>query len=264
MQQFTRALTREIQVGGERLAVTFDKDGLTIRPVGSRRPPHALSWQAIVLASVREPDGGEQLETALQALKSGGERSTSRPRKTEAAPEAPSAASTPPPATAPAGLQALLSRLDQWLQAHRSRFHQGLLPGASSHDMDALQQAIGGPVPEELRTWLSWHNGQNPEVFGALEEDWHPMSAAEIAGAKKDLDAERHEGWQTDWIPVLEDDSDNLLCLDPVGPVRACWTGKADHPVVAGSLTAWVEQLVTGLEQGKYKEDPERGGMYPA
>ena len=28
---------------------------------------------------------------------------------------------------------------------------------------------------------------------------------------------------------------------------------------VAASLQAWVEQFVTGLEQGAYHEDPERG-----
>ena len=35
MQKFTRAITREIEVGGERLALTFTEQGMSVRPVGS-------------------------------------------------------------------------------------------------------------------------------------------------------------------------------------------------------------------------------------
>ena len=120
-------------------------------------------------------------------------------------------------------------------------------------------------MPEDLRTWLSWHNGQDPDVFGGLEEDWHPMSAAEIADAKKELDSEGHPGWHREWIPFLDDDNGSFLVLDPTqpgSPVRALPRGREKHPVVAPSLAAWVEHFVSGLEQGKYKEDPERGSLH--
>src|SRR5262245_47295043 len=50
MQKFTRSLTREIEVGGERVAVTLDETGMTLRPVGARRPPHTLSWAQVLCA----------------------------------------------------------------------------------------------------------------------------------------------------------------------------------------------------------------------
>jgi cell wall assembly regulator SMI1 len=277
MQEFTRALTREIQVGGERLAVTFDKDGLSVRPVGSRRPPLSLSWEAVVLACTQQaagPPGGaapataEQVDAALRTLKGGGEKTPRSRKPAEKPPEnPPAAAPTPSAATAAHGaaLPELLSRLDHWLAAHRHRYRQGLRPGATAEELASLATALAHPIPEDLRTWLSWHNGQNDEVFGALEENWHPMSTTEIAQAKKDLDAAGHEGWQHDWIPFLDDDNSNYLVLGGSktgAPVRECWQGKADHPVATPSLTAWVERLVNGLEQGAYKEDPERGAMY--
>ena len=40
MQKFTRSLTREIEIGGERVGITLDANGVTLKPVGSRRPPH--------------------------------------------------------------------------------------------------------------------------------------------------------------------------------------------------------------------------------
>jgi cell wall assembly regulator SMI1 len=158
-----------------------------------------------------------------------------------------------------------LTRLDHWLKTHRHRYHHGLLPGATPAELDALQAALGRPLPEELRTWLTWHNGQDPDVPGGLEENWIPMGTTDIAEVKKELDAEAHAGWHKEWIPFLDNDNDSFLCLDPTQPgcaVRECWKGKEDHPVAAPSLAAWVEHVVTGLEQGKYTEDPERGSMH--
>ncbi len=290
MQKFTRALTREIEVGGERLAVTFSEEGMTLRPVGSRRPPCTMSWDAVVCACVAahggaEPATADKVSEAVKALKGGEKAPRARRLAEPEASEAPAEstpgeeeeAAEPPVAAAPAApkaeakdhdgasLPALLSRLDHELGVRRRRYRQGLLAGASPAELTSLQESLGGKVPDELRTWLGWHNGQDPEVFGSLADDWHPMSAVEIAEAKKELDAEGHPGWQREWIPFLDDDNGSYLVLDPTQPgtpVRECWRGRAEHAVVAPSLAAWVGQLVGGLEQGKYQEDPERGGMH--
>ena len=65
------------------------------------------------------------------------------------------------------------------------------------------------------------------------------------------IHAEGHPGWQRSWVPFLDDDESDYLCLDagqPGCPVRECWSGQPDHPTVAPSLQAWAEQFVTGLE----------------
>src|SRR5690348_16395442 len=77
MQKFTRALTREIEVGGERLAVTLSEEGISVRPVGARRPPHELSWAACVCAATGHPAAGaepssDEIAAAVKALKAGG------------------------------------------------------------------------------------------------------------------------------------------------------------------------------------------------
>jgi cell wall assembly regulator SMI1 len=284
MQKFTRALTREIEVGGERLAVTLSEEGLSVRPVGARRPPHTLSWAACVCASTGHPPAGsepsaDELAAAVKALKSGG---TTRPgakaespapaTQAEPAPAAQQHApppvpqtgadrSTPPPTGQ--GLAALLARIDRWMAKHRPHVHRALRPGATPADLDTLQAALGGKLPDELRTWLSWHDGQGPDGLGAFVEGWYLMNARQIAEAKKELDAEGHPGWQRAWVPFLSDSNESdYLCLDagqPGCPVRECWSGQPDHPVVAPSLQAWAERFVTGLEQGAYHEDPERG-----
>src|SRR4051812_28839299 len=73
MQKFTRALTREIDVAGERLAVTLDENGLSIRPVGARKPPRQATWAAILCAltgGAGEP-ADDEIRAALEALRGG-------------------------------------------------------------------------------------------------------------------------------------------------------------------------------------------------
>ena len=275
MQQFTRSLTREIEVGGERLALTLSKEGLSVRPVGGRRPPHTMTWEACLCACVAsggsEPSA-EQIKQALETIRAGAAKPKEKPDSAEKA-AAPSASTHP--ATdkiAPENssnssrhsMKELLARLDQWLSAHRKRFQHALQPGASSADFDALAAALGNPVPEELRTLLAWHNGQNPDVPGAFEGSWNLLSAQEIAETKKDLDAESHEGWNKAWAPFLDDDNGNFLCLE-IGshecPVIECWRGRSDHPKIAPSLSAWLADFVAALERGAYTEDSERGTL---
>lgn len=268
MQRFTRSLTREIEVGGERLAVTLSQDGLSVRPVGGRKPPHSMSWQAWLCACIAQAQdaepSSERIEQALHAVRSGGPKPKESPSASAAATPAVPATLAKPAASASADMTDLLARLDKWIAAHRPRFQQALQPGASAADCDGLAAALGQPLPEELRMLLQWHNGQNAEVPGAFEENWHLMSAKEIMESKKELDSSPHEGWQASWVPFLDDDNGNYLCLDghaPGNPVRQCWRGRADHPTAAPSLSAWLADFVGALESGAYVEDPERGSL---
>lgn len=287
MQQFTRALTREIEIAGERLAVTLSKEGLSVRPVGGRRPPYTMSWEACLhacVAGVGQEPAADRVQGALQAIRLGASKPTEKPAAEPVA-ESPSAAPpepapSPPPATsspAPAAptsqpapatagdkVTMLLARVDQWLNTHRERFQQALLPGATVAECDALAAALGKPLPEELRALLMWHNGQNPDVPGRFEESWILMSTEEIADATKELEIQPHEGWHSNFVPFLDDDSGNYRCIDlgSTGfPVLECWRGRSGQPVIAPSLSDWLEAFVTALERGAYTEDPERGTL---
>jgi cell wall assembly regulator SMI1 len=267
MQQFTRSLTREIEVGGERLALTLSKEGLSVRPVGGRRPPYTMTWEAWLCSCVSGSAGQqpttEQIQEVLTAVRAGASKPNEKP-SAPAETEPAATPSAPPVASSDHRLMETLTRLDKWMTGHRARFHSALRPGASAAECDTLAAALDKPVPEELRTWLGWHNGQNADVPGAFEQNWNLMSAQEIADAKKELDAQPHEGWQSSWVPFLDDDKGNYLCLDlgsPGLPVRECWLGRSDHPVAAPSLSAWLADFVAALERGDYHEDPERGAF---
>jgi cell wall assembly regulator SMI1 len=154
----------------------------------------------------------------------------------------------------------LLQRLETWLRAHRPRYLDGLNPPASTAEIEDLELALGAPVPEELRALLTWRNGQGPGFIGAFENSWILLTSERIAAAKRILDADADAtGWHTAWVPLLDNDAGDYLCLDQNARVRAFWLGKQEHPVIAESLVDWLNDFVTNVENGNYVEEPERG-----
>jgi cell wall assembly regulator SMI1 len=265
VQKFTRPLTREITLAGERLALTFTEEGVSVRPVGSRKPPREVSWSAffhLLAAGPSAEPSPDQLAAAVQAVKGG-----SRPAvRATPAPDTHAAAVPPQPEERPAqeggDITALLGRLDRWLAEHRVGYHGGLKPGADAAQVDALQHALGVPLPEDLRQLLAWRNGQDDETTGRFEESWILMRTDEIGAAWRDMTGNAQSSWQRAWIPILEDDRGNYVLMDtsqPGAPLRVYRQQGAEPTALAPSLAAWLKQFVTAVEHGEYTEDSERG-----
>jgi cell wall assembly regulator SMI1 len=251
MQKFTRALTREIELSGLRLALTLDERGLSIRPVGSRKPPLTLSWAGCLCAAAAGEPGADQVARVLEAI-----RGPARPAPAAAAPAA---------KAEEGGLKDALARLDAWLKQHRGRYHAGLRPGATEAELGEWAEALGRPVPAGLADWLRWHNGQDEDLIGAFVESFRLMSVRDVIEESRQRRAE--PGWQPAWVPILDDDQGDLVVLDTSRdglPVREVWQGRDDFPEVAPSLEAWVGTLLRDMEAGRYLEDPERGDFIRA
>lgn len=142
-----------------------------------------------------------------------------------------------------AGLQHSLTRIDAWFAKHRPRYFAALRPGA-------LAAGLAG-LPEPLRILLGWHNGQDADFAGCFVEHFFLMSAADIRAA--DLG-------EAGWLPFLDDDAGNYLCVDPAGAVRY-FDLDGKHQTVAPSLAEWMRAFADDLEAGRYAEDPERGDL---
>ena len=161
-------------------------------------------------------------------------------------------------------MQALLARLEKWLAKKRPRFLKNLLPGASAADLAALQKSLGKPLPAPLQEWLRWRNGQGDDFVGYFENHWLMMSSTRIAAAKAELDqAAGDEGWNSAWLPFLDDDGGNFVCLDlsqKEPGVVVFWIGAAPE-TKAPSLEAWLSEVVSAMEADQYHVDPERGTL---
>jgi cell wall assembly regulator SMI1 len=268
VQKFTRPITREIELAGERIAVTLSAEGISLRPVGSRATPRTFSWAAVLgaLGEAKDPTP-EQLTAAVAALRkppAGKKAAPPAAAQEQATHKEPAAKQAEGPADR---LMELLGRLEKWLAAHRPRLLKNLRPGANEAELHALQARLGRELPAELRTLLTWRNGQGEEFAGRFEEDWLLMGTNEIVTAREELDKEAAgngagNGWKPEWVPFMDDDAGNYLFLDTSRhepPVRAYWLDQDQQPQVAASLTAWAETFVKAVEAGEYEEDPERG-----
>src|SRR5437763_17109101 len=93
------------------------------------------------------------LAEVVKKLKSGADKAAKASEAPAATPSsvAPEPAASEAPSDGEDALPALLSRLDHWLAKHRSRFHKGLLPGATPEQLDALKAQLPCPLPDELR-----------------------------------------------------------------------------------------------------------------
>ncbi len=237
MQKFTRELTREVEVNGERLALTLSEAGVSVRPVGSRKPPHEITWAAVVAAARSAP-----------------------PAPGPAPEAAPLAASAP--AHVADDLPAVLARLEAWLKVHRPAFLGTLKPGAGAAALEKLAGGLGCPLPTELTAWLTWHDGQDEDTPAAFVGAFSLIDHEEILDEARDRRAGTGEPWDAGWIPLLDDFNGSLICLDttrPGTPVIEVWRGNAGPIDAAPSLGAWVRGLLADFEAGRYVEDPERG-----
>jgi cell wall assembly regulator SMI1 len=131
--------------------------------------------------------------------------------------------------------------------------------------LDQLQNDLGRPLPDALRTLLAWHNGQSDDCPARFEQDWILLDSGRVAAAKREVDAAAPAtGWQPDWIPFLDNDAGDYVCMDagaPGVPVREFWQDRKEHPVTAPNLAVWLEGVVSAMERGEYHEDPERGSF---
>jgi cell wall assembly regulator SMI1 len=258
MQKFTRTLTREIEVGGERLALSLDEKGLSVRPVGGRKAPHSMTWTTLACVLTGKAPAGDnptdqEIAAALKTLRAGSsvapESSPARGERSTASPAA-------------GDLKSLFARLDRWLANHRSGYHQGLASGATAEQLAGLEEALGMKLPAELRTLLEWHNGQTPDLVGAFRESFRLLGTEEIAQEYRDQVGRHGDLWDKGWIPFLADDQGDFVCVD-VGqkgePVPEIWRGRHTSDMVAPSLTAWVQTFIEEVEAGRYHEDSERG-----
>src|SRR5262249_4866957 len=153
MQKFTRALTREIELAGERLAVTLSEAGLSVRPVGSRRPPHEMSWAAALCVLAGKPAAGaeptpEEIAVAVKDLKTGAPKpakaAAEKPAEPAAAAPAPTPVPSAPHVTAPqaappvspsaatSDLSGSLSPSARRLQHPRARFPNAFRPSPTT------------------------------------------------------------------------------------------------------------------------------------
>ena len=160
--------------------------------------------------------------------------------------------------------------------------------GASAQALTQLEQDLNVVLPEDFKQWYLAHNGDAAEQsFCVLAgHDW--LNVAEMRDAWQELceacqgydladegftdndDGVRPVMWSRRWLPFAEDNGYYLLLdLDPAptgtyGQILEL-SGDGDPvSLQAASIRQWLEEYVTGLEQGLWVFSEDYRGMIRA
>ena len=168
----------------------------------------------------------------------------------------------------------LWNRLKLWLQENAPELLATLQPGATKPQIAALEQHLGASLPDDYRAFLQLSNGQPADPrrrfydgellsTATVKEEWDVWKELLDAGDFDDYQSEPHEGvkddwWNPRWIPFTHDGGGNHLCLDldpakggKTGQVITMWHDSMERELVFPDFTAWLENLVDGLESGQ-------------
>lgn len=164
--------------------------------------------------------------------------------------------------------------LERWLATNAPDL--SLPEGAGADALSRAEEALGQPLPAELRESLLRHDGDyDCGIIGG----WSLMSADSIArearmmadlvdkGTFAQAQGAKHPRirstwWNKRWIPFVSSMSGHFFCvdMDPApggqrGQVVLFMHDSEDRYLVADSLGDWMDAIVRDLNAGRYDYD---------
>ena len=171
------------------------------------------------------------------------------------------------PTEAPAAKASMADTLDALMSVlvkHRSVAVASLRPGASAGELHRLKDAIGGPVPADLRKLLTVHDGQTEggdvefifEDDGLDGEPFRLISAEESARARRAYDeaeegiGEKDRVFKKGLVPITSNGGGDAHCICRIkisdlakGSIVLLRHEESDLELKADSLALWLEQI---------------------
>ncbi|MEU2060982.1 SMI1/KNR4 family protein [Streptomyces sp. NPDC013455] len=155
-------------------------------------------------------------------------------------------------------------RITGWLEQHAPATHAALLPGASTHEIGALERALGVRVPAELRAlWLLCAGCEDAPGAGVMPgHGWALMPLGTVAASyRRHRDDQRQPGvgwggddstvWKPSWIPFcswsVTDISFGLFLDVETGNVGH-WDDTSVRTVGGQTLSVLLEETADKLE----------------
>lgn len=176
-------------------------------------------------------------------------------------------------------------RIERWMRAHAPAWlAEGaarplLRPPASESELAELETYLGFPIPDELRSLLRIHDGcrhgdyplpikapsptqwRLTPIAGIIENRELGENAGKIATVVKlkTVGPVRAVWWSSAWVPIAEDGTGDLVCIDtdpPPGGVRNQLILYAhdynERKVLYPSLLTWLAECAIDFEAGAY------------
>ncbi len=170
-------------------------------------------------------------------------------------------------------------RIIGWMRAHgASVLAENLAEGASAGRLEEAERAAGFPLPPELRTLWTLHDGQKEEMNGFVE--WLDLFDTQRAVAeretvlmfvgflrqspelRKDAGLTPEELASDRWVPFAGRDSESLVVSAVSGRVFDCGKDAPPLHVLASSVTEWLERYARRVVADDFSVEEGFGDCY--
>lgn len=174
-------------------------------------------------------------------------------------------------ATGIPGLTELWQRFDNWLAEHAPGDHGSLRPGCPNGEMKRLEDSLGFPLHEDVRTTLGMHDGVAPrrastepgafllgysilDVDGILEAHRDLVSMVEDAREEGEEDLVVGRIADRQWVPLARNISGDLLFVDHRhhhrGEIAEVSFGDPEYRVLWPRMDLMLVDLCDSVENG--------------
>jgi cell wall assembly regulator SMI1 len=186
-------------------------------------------------------------------------------------------------------------RIHTWLEAHCPIVLASFGPPATDEQFREAERVMGIELPEEVKEVYRVHDGQRiiptpvsywPDLkcipaflYGEdwlgledMAQRWRMMKGLLDGGTFAGIRGEprgpiRSDWWNPRWLPLTEDHSGYMRCLDlapksrgHVGQVIFWCHDSPERGVLARSLPVWIAQFADALERGEFTTVPDKHG----
>jgi cell wall assembly regulator SMI1 len=157
-----------------------------------------------------------------------------------------------------------LRHLEDVVARAKPPLRKSLRKPASSASLKALADAVfgGGPLPEDLRTWFSWHDGQTGCEGLSPEGAWTLMSVKDAIQTWRFLNHPKEDIGirpKPTWLPLVYNGAGDHVMYETASKSRGVlfryWHDDEGGSVVAKNLAEWAKQ--TARERAKHGALPK-------
>lgn len=153
-------------------------------------------------------------------------------------------------------LGAALAHLDAAVKAGDAAVAKTLRKGATAAALAKLEHTVGA-LPDELRAWFAWHDGQSGHASIGPRDNDRLVSSAEAADAWKFLEEEGNGPWKAAWLPVMTNGAGDYVVYDcGNGRLVRYYHDDEARPAAAKSLAAWASATAASWERSIASTQP--------
>lgn len=149
-----------------------------------------------------------------------------------------------------------LEKLDTLLKEKRPEYYSKLQKPLSETEISRLEAKYNIKLPDDVKALYVWKNGQNQDTYEALVNNsmFEPLELVLSGNAEFTsmigFDFEIENWWNKSWLPLFGNGGGSYICYDmegvftgDAGQIIEYWNGYDDRPVIAPSLTHFIQKL---------------------